>query len=161
WTRFGARPGDLVAVTGSPGRAGAGSRLALTLGAEARVPRLEPLLEAWLRPRARCELALAIGGVGAVTAPIDVSDGLAGGLGQLCDARGVGARLEGLAWPIDPVLDEAATALGVDADALRFGPSDDYELLLAIDPAQRDEAERVAVRHGAPFHVVGTFTEAP
>ena len=36
WTRHGARPGDLLAVTGAPGRAGAGLRIARALGPGAR-----------------------------------------------------------------------------------------------------------------------------
>ena len=40
--------------------------------------------------------------------------------------------LEEAALPDDPALDAAARALACPPDALRFGPSDDYELLLAI-----------------------------
>jgi thiamine-monophosphate kinase len=161
WRRAGARPGDLVAVSGHPGRAGAGLTLARALSEGARAPEWAPLVEAWLEPAARGALALALRDTGAVTAAIDVSDGFAGDLAHLCEAGGVGAEVEEAVWPADELLDRAARALGVEPAALRFGPSDDYELLLALDPAHREAAERVAATAGVPFAVVGRFTPGP
>lgn len=161
WRRAGARPGDLVAVSGHPGRAGAGLRLARALGEAARAGEWSPLLEAWLAPTARVALAAALRESGAVTAAVDVSDGFAGDLAHLCGAGGVGAEVEEAAWPADEPLERAARALGVEAAALRLGPSDDYELLLALDPAGRAAAEGAAARAGAPLTVLGRFTAEP
>src|SRR5207249_2063492 len=59
WRRAGARPGDRLAVTGSPGRAGAAVRL-VQAGVPAREEARGPLLEAWIRPASRVALAGAL-----------------------------------------------------------------------------------------------------
>jgi thiamine-monophosphate kinase len=189
WTRFGARPGDLLAVTGSPGRAGA----ALAVGAAAhRVPftaaACEPLLRAHREPSARLVFASALAETGAVTAAIDLSDGFHGDLSHLAEASGVGAEVEETRWVRDGALEEAArlllfqrahrgrwtrarrqwarfaparTRLTHLATELHFAPSDDYELLLALDPALERRAIAVAQAQRVPLTVVGRFTDTP
>lgn len=161
WTRSGARPGDLVAITGRPGRAGAGSALARQLGAQAREPRWADLIAAWRSPRSHAGLALALARTEAVTAAIDISDGVSSDLAHLCEASGVGVRLDARAWPQDVALESAAHALGVPLEALRFGASDDYELILAVEPERRPACERVAEELEVEIAFAGTFTDSP
>jgi thiamine-monophosphate kinase len=161
WTRRGARPGDLIAVSGAPGRAGAGLRLALSLGERARAPEWSALLEAWLRPRSRVALARTIAASGAVTAAIDLSDGLRGDLAHVCEAGGVGAEIDDRAGAEDALLERAAAVLGVPRFDLVAGPSDDYELLLAVDPARRAACELAAAAAGGTLAFVGRFTDDP
>jgi len=154
WTRAGARNGDRILVTGWPGRAGAAARLAARMSeaAHAAVGR------AWREPRARVELALAFAEAGGVRAAIDLSDGFAGDLANLCAASGAGAAIDLHAFASDPDLERAARDLGVDADALRLGPSDDYELLLAVDPERADALHAIASGLGVPLMSVGEIT---
>jgi len=159
WTRSGGRAGDALVVTGYPGRAGAGLLLGRRLGDAARDPRWAPLLDAWLEPKARVALALELRRSGMVTAAIDISDGLAGDLAHLCDASRVGSLIDPRGWPADPLLDDAAHALGIHVDALRFGPSDDYELLLAIGPDRVEECMAAAQRQGVPMYRIGPLTD--
>lgn len=161
WTRTGARAGDRLAVTGSPGRAGAGARLAGTHGDAARSGVWAPLIQAWSAPGARVELARSLAVGDSVHAAIDVSDGLAGDLKRLSEASRVGAIIEQGALPADPLLDQAAAALDVDPLELRFGASDDYELLLAIAPERRAEAAETARAAGVPLAFIGEFAGAP
>lgn len=129
WTRSGARPSDVLAVTGTPGLAG---RALAEAASGAAWP------SAYLSPPCRVQVARTLAAAGGVTAAIDLSDGLSGDLAHLARASGVGAEL-----------DAAALLPGA------LEPSDDYELLLAIDPAQCEALEAAARAAGAPLTRVG------
>jgi len=183
WTRYGARPGDLLAVTGHPGRAGAAIRAGL-VGAREPEPSVRAVRDAFVAPAPRVGLAHALSAAGVVAAAIDLSDGIAGDLAHLCEASGIGATLDADAWPDDPALARAAlrviarertgprpdsparrlpssAALARMLRALRLGASDDYELLLAVDPAGEATAQAIASEHQVPFTILGTCTDAP
>jgi thiamine-monophosphate kinase len=116
--RSGARPGDLVLLTGPCGGSAAGLRELRAGGAPGGDA---ALARAYRRPVARLregELARLAG----AHAMIDVSDGLALDLHRLADSSGVGFRL-----------DEVPVAAGATLqDAL--GGGEDYELLVVVDP---------------------------
>ena len=158
WTRAGARAGHLIAVTGSPGRSGAMVALARRDAAALSDSRWAGLAAAWRSPRARVELARALGETGWISAAIDVSDGLGSDLARLCEASGAGARLAGEALPRDVELEDAARALGVPLDELRFGASDDYELVLTVDPAGREACLLIAAQLDIPLTFVGVIS---
>ncbi|MFM8558742.1 MAG: thiamine-phosphate kinase, partial [bacterium] len=128
------------------------------------------LVERFVSPPSRVAFAQALAPLGAVRAAIDVSDGLVADLAHLTEASGVGAVLAADALPADDALREAARRLSAfagqergplpagEAGFLRHlvtGPSDDYELLLALDPARVEEVRAIATAHGVPLHVIG------
>jgi thiamine-monophosphate kinase len=141
--RAGGVAGDLIAMTGRPGRAAAGLALTLALGRD-RPEEWRELIDAWIRPASRVAAALALEATGFVHAAIDVSDGFAADLHHLCEASGVGGEVEERALLDDPPLARAAAKVGRPIERFLFGPSDDYELLLAIDPAGRARCEQAA-----------------
>jgi thiamine-monophosphate kinase len=161
WRRAGARPGDLLALTGHPGRAAAGFLLAHEHAEVARESMWRPLLEAWLHPRARTAFAHALAPAGVVSAAIDVSDGLAGDLARMCDASGMGCDVEAWSLPEDSLISRASGILRRPVTPLRLGPSDDYELLLAVDARGRAAAEQAARETQTPISFIGRFTPRP
>lgn len=143
WRRAGARPGDVLAVTGTPGLAGevVAAALGHTPASLADVP--AEAAARWLQPEPRVRVALALAAAGGVRAAIDVSDGLSTDLDHLARASDVGVEVL-----------ESAVRAGAWTRA-----SDDYELLLAIDPARFDALAAVARTAGAPFTRIGVCTE--
>ena len=153
-TRSGARPGDELWISGTPGDAGAGlailqSRLAA--GSAAR----EELLRRFLLPEPRVSLGLALRGI--ASACIDISDGLAGDLAKLCRASGVGARLDCPRLPRSRQLIEAAGEQASMRYALSGG--DDYELLFTAPAASGSRIENLA--RLTPVSRIGEITATP
>jgi len=132
--RGGARPGDLVAVSGDLGGAEAGRRIFEdSTGNPPDSPVERPLLERYLRPRARTDLAGLLRET--ASAAIDISDGLAAELGHLAGASGVRMEIESALIPLAPGLREWAALRGADPLRLALGSGEEYQLLLTA-PAE-------------------------
>ncbi len=123
-SRSGARPGDLVLVTGPCGASAAGLRELRAASAEAEAD----ARRAYRRPVARLaegDLARRCG----AHAMIDVSDGLALDLHRLADASGVGFSLDDVPVAAGATFEEA------------LGGGEDYELLLAVAESDVESVE--------------------
>jgi thiamine-monophosphate kinase len=140
--RRGARPGDLLLVSGTLGDA------ALGLGPGAAAP----LARRQRRPRPRLALGRALAGI--ARAAVDVSDGLLQDLGHLCEASGVGAVVEVERLPLSPAYRAAARGRPRPWEAALTG-GEDYELALAVAPARLAAARAAARRARTPVAVVG------
>jgi thiamine-monophosphate kinase len=175
WTRGGARPGDVLAVTGAPGSAAAFLALCRWGDPPSRSRVAHEIVERVISPPSRVKLAGALAATGGVHAAIDISDGLAADLAHVCAASRVGVRVSEGSLPADAALQTAARALsalagqeraplpageGTLLTRLRLGASDDYELLLSIAPAKWTDCERIAREAGVPLVHIGEFTEA-
>jgi thiamine-monophosphate kinase len=139
--RSGARPGDLIYVTGSLGGAAVGLDYLTKLAAEierasphkkaslpSRIPpRLKALLTPHLYPTPRIAQGLWLARNAMATAAIDLSDGLSTDLAHLCAESGVTAEIDAAALPIAPSANPA--------QALNGG--EEYELLFTAPPAAR------------------------
>ena len=128
-TRGGAQPGDLLAVTGFPGRSAAG------LHAQENGHDAPELLEAHHRPVPRIAEGQWLAKRIEVRAMLDVSDGLIQDAGHLAKKSGLGLDIDSAALPIGQDLEDycAAHELGPIEFAMAGGEA--YELLFVIDPA--------------------------
>jgi thiamine-monophosphate kinase len=146
--RTGARPGDIVGITGSLG--GAGGGLAVVEGRldGLSVDDLASLRERYARPLPRLAAGRALALAGA-TAMIDLSDGLATDAGHLAQASGVELTLSLAALPLTPGLSTAAAVLGLDPREWAATAGEDYELCVCAAPAARQTLE-AALASAAP-----------
>jgi thiamine-monophosphate kinase len=136
--RDGARVGDLVAVTGSLGAAGAGLALLDGRVDSASLPDgiAAALHERFARPEPRLTEGLALSALGA-RAMIDLSDGLATDARHLARRSGVRIELSLERIPLAAGVDRVAAALGTDARRFAATAGDDYELCACVPEAAR------------------------
>ncbi len=131
--RSGAKPGDIILVTGYPGQSAAGLQLLLRERGDSRIGE-HPLVKVYNTPSHRARLGEAIAQTGCASALIDTSDGFLGDLGHICEESRVGAELTKEKFPISEDLREAALRLRGDPYDFFLGDSDDYELIITCRP---------------------------
>jgi len=161
-TRGGARPGDVIAVTGNLGAAGAGLFLLENDGLDVPDDLRKSLVDAHLRPHARIHAGQVFANTEGVRAMMDISDGLGIDLGRLCEASGTGARVMEDAIPVSDAVRRVADAAG--RDCLEFvNAGEDFELLIAGELAAIDRARRVLLQDaGQPtVSIIGEILDAP
>ena len=147
--RDGARPGDVLFVSGWPGEAGAGLealRSGTTRGDD----------DALVRRYRYAEPRLALGRAlrGRASSAMDVSDGLYGDLQKLCKASAIGARLDLERLPVSAELARRHARAECERFVL-FG-GDDYELLFTV-PADRAAGFEADAPAGLPVHRIGAI----
>jgi len=161
-TRAGARPGDLIYVTGTLGDSAAG--LELLRSAECGVRNrksgnrnsksaMRALIDRHLRPVPRVAEGRKLALSGLASAMIDVSDGLSSDLGHLCEQSGVGAEIFADRIPLSK---ELTSVKGLNQQPLEYALSggEDYELLFT-SPV---ELEREIMSRRVRATVIGAIT---
>ena len=151
--RSGARPGELIYVSGPLGGAGLGLKLRL-----GQADRDEPTaLAALERPEPRLALGLALRQL--ATACIDISDGLAADLGHLLTTSGAGATL---VYEDLPLSDAVRNHIATNGDfTLPLCAGDDYELCFTVPPGRRVETDRLLGQLGLTGGAIGQIEAAP
>lgn len=140
--RDGARVGDLVAVTGSLGAAGAGLALLDGRADAASLPDdiAGALHDRFARPQPRMAAGRALSALGA-GAMIDLSDGLATDVRHLARCSGVRIELTLERIPLAAGVDSVAAALGTEAHRFAATAGEDYELCACLPQAARAGVE--------------------
>lgn len=160
--RSGARPGDILCVTGDLGAAYLGLQI---LEREKQVylanPNMQPeltekkyLVSRQLKPEARLEAVRYFEKSGLIpTAMIDISDGLASDLLHICKQSNVGAFVEEAQVPIHDEARMQAMEFKLDPITCALSGGEDYELLFTVHPRDLDK-----VRFMDSVYIIGEIT---
>ncbi len=163
--RSGARPGDLICVSGDLGAAFLGLHilerekkvLQETHGVAPVLEKYQYLIERFLRPVARFDVVEALRNQKVtVHSMIDVSDGLSSDLLHILHRSGVGADVYEEHLPIDPLTFKTALELNLPPATCALHGGEDYELLFTVPPSERAKVE--AMPH---ITIIGTIHENP
>jgi len=129
--RIGARPGDIIAVTGPFGKTSAGLRLLMSRREKDRV-KYPFLVQAVRRPKARLAEGIVLARSRAATSSTDSSDGLAWSLHQIAQSSKVGINLHTI--PVAPEVETFAKEHRLSALDLALYGGEEYELVVTIKP---------------------------
>ncbi|MDB5643445.1 MAG: thiamine-monophosphate kinase, partial [Hyphomicrobiales bacterium] len=150
--RTGARPGDLLYVSGTIGDAALG--LQVRLGKFA-APEVDHLLARYLRPQPRNALAPAL--LDCASGAMDVSDGLVGDLAKMLRVSGASAEVELSRVPLSS---QTAALIAANPSALETALTggDDYEILASVPPQHAETFEARACEAGVAVTRIGHVT---
>jgi thiamine-monophosphate kinase len=161
--RSGAKPSDLLVVSGDTGGAYMGLQI---LEREKRVflevkdmqPDLEPfdyIVGRQLKPEARWDVVKMLNEMGIVpTSMIDVSDGIASEIHHLGSASGVGFEIYENKLPIDPQTLQVAQDFDLNPTVVALNGGEDYELLMTISQEHFEK-----IKNNPDLSIIGYATE--
>ena len=139
--RSGAKPNDLLVVTGDIGGAYLGLQV---LEREKEVFKVNPnsqpdlsmysyIVERQLKPEARKDIIKLLKDLEVKpTSMIDISDGLSSEVLHLCEQSNVGVELYENKIPLDPQVISTCEEFNIDSTTIALSGGEDYELLMTI-----------------------------
>ncbi len=161
--RSGAKPNDLLVVTGDLGGAYMGLQV---LERENEVFKVNPqnqpdlasytyLVERQLKPEARKDIIELLEKLEVQpTSMIDISDGLSSEILHLCQNSDVGCNLYEDKIPLDPTVISACEEFRLDSTLVALSGGEDYELLFTID-----QKEFLKIKGNPNLTVLGHITD--
>ncbi len=161
--RSGAKPNDLLVVTGDLGGAYLGLQIlerehAVYLANPDMQPEMEGydyILERQLKPEARTDIKKTLNELGVKpTSMIDISDGLSSEILHLSDQSKVGFRLYEEKIPMDSLTISTADELNLNPAMCAMNGGEDFELLFTIAPEDFEN-----IRNHTDFSIIGHAVE--
>lgn len=161
--RSGAKPNDLLVVSGDLGAAYLGYQILERENQVFKVnpnnqPDLEPysyLIERQLKPEARRDIPELLKKLEVQpTSMIDISDGLSSEILHICKQSGVGAVVYENKIPIDPQVLTTSQEFGLNPMTAALNGGEDYELLFTVAPADYDK-----IKGNPHLSVIGYITD--
>ncbi|MBM7646582.1 thiamine-monophosphate kinase [Scopulibacillus daqui] len=153
--RSGAKPGDLVFVTGYLGESAAGLALLLKDIDINDQKAKHQLIKSHQRPMPQVEAARLLRGIPSRFAVNDISDGLASEANEIAEASGVTININYQSLPVSKSLSQ------LDAhDQRRFMLSggEDYQLLITAPEENSEVLRDVFMKHGVLLTKIGVVT---
>lgn len=164
--RHGAKPNDLICVSGDLGAAYIGLQLLerekavyyqeyndwQRQGAQGNPPQFKPdfagreyLLERQLKPEARKDIVRALEEAGITpTSMMDISDGLSSELLHICHQSKVGCRVYEERLPIDYQTAAQAEQFNLNVTTAAMNGGEDYELLFTVPLSQLEQVQQLS-----------------
>lgn len=152
--RSGAKPGDLLAVTGPLGASAAGyliywSKREKKTSAEGKI------LHRFNYPLARTALMAELNSKGLVRAATDISDGFSAAVHNICIESGTGALVEYVGLPMFEGFEEFCRKSGkMPLELLNL--SSDYEIVASFPQECFSAARKIARKQGGELYEIGT-----
>jgi thiamine-monophosphate kinase len=153
-----AKPGDALVLTGWLGASAAGVDLFLKKTTVQENVAF-PLIQAQVNPRPHVREGRFLARSGAITAAIDVSDGLSSDLNHICEQSKVGARVFADKLPALPALFAAAQFMNKDPLDWILHGGEDYVLLAAVKREALNALVQEANKEGLVLTEIGEVTD--
>ncbi len=154
-----AKTGDYLAVTGNLGDSALGL---FALESKQKDRNFAPFISRHSEAIARSEEGKWLGSQKAITAMMDISDGLDTDLNRMIKASLTGAEVEISRLPYSNELLQLTQEYNLNLYDIILGGGEDYELLVAIDPKQTATLQTEFAQHfKTPLTVIGKITDKP
>ncbi len=148
--RSGAKPGDIVAVTGPLGGPAAGY-VAIDQDIDCDAAK-----ETLYMPIPRVTEGIELASSGVVTSCIDLSDGLGTALNTICEASDVGIDIEYSFLPHEDFVEKISERTGTPMETLLIGWGGEYELMFTADPNRLKKLYDAEIE----FHIIGAVNDS-
>jgi thiamine-monophosphate kinase len=153
--------GDVVVTTGTLGDSRAGFHL-MRQGASFDRSSFRELRRAHVMPMPHLHEGRFLAQSGAVTAAIDVSDGLSSDLGHLIGESRVGVRLHADRIPMSDALREVCREASTDPIQWALDGGEDYVLLCTVSAGRAAAlCDAFAAAFARPLHRIGEIVDEP